>query len=250
METAAREKLTKRALYLQVYDILADRITRGAFADGTYLPNEYDLSRELEVSIGTIRKAVDLLTERSLVIRQQGKGTLVSDRRWLQTVDKVNRIRFGEQAAPGVWRYDELEYAIVDAEPDISVALKLMEGEQVHRVHRMRSAPPKTRIDEKIYVPVKLIAELPLDESGRRSFASLLRRGRFPAASEKGRTVGKMTEKVTAVRASERGAALLYIEPGDAILKMTRTLFDETGEPVEYRVSHCASEDGYYWCRC
>src|SRR5262245_36034582 len=62
--------LSKRALYLQVWDALAERITSGAWKPGTAVPNESDLAREFGVSLGTMRKALELMEARRLVTRR------------------------------------------------------------------------------------------------------------------------------------------------------------------------------------
>ena len=46
---------------------------------GQALPAEKDLAKELKVSIGTLRKAVDELVAQGIVIRRQGKGTYVAE---------------------------------------------------------------------------------------------------------------------------------------------------------------------------
>jgi DNA-binding GntR family transcriptional regulator len=62
-------------LYLQVGNEVARRIKDGTYT-GT-LPNEHDLSREFQVSSGTVRKALDSLEARGIIDRRQGRGTFV-----------------------------------------------------------------------------------------------------------------------------------------------------------------------------
>ena len=66
-------------LYLQLRDALAERIARGEWKPGTVLPAEGNLARELGVSTGTVRKALDLLESEHLLSRRQGRGTFVID---------------------------------------------------------------------------------------------------------------------------------------------------------------------------
>ena len=51
----------RQLLYQQIAKILSRRILDRTLRAGHCLPNEYDLAREFHVSIGTIRKAVDIL---------------------------------------------------------------------------------------------------------------------------------------------------------------------------------------------
>lgn len=43
------------------------------------MPGEVDLSRELGVSVGTLRKAMDKLARDRVVVRERGRGTFVND---------------------------------------------------------------------------------------------------------------------------------------------------------------------------
>ncbi|MFE4175948.1 substrate-binding domain-containing protein [Streptomyces sp. NPDC056909] len=73
--TAARGQKTRR---------LADELRR-AIAELRWpagkLPTEQQLARDQEVSVNTVRRAVDLLVQEGLVYRRQGSGTYVSESR-------------------------------------------------------------------------------------------------------------------------------------------------------------------------
>lgn len=64
-------------LYEQVYRILKSRIVEGALQPNSLLPGEVQLSQEMGVSVGTIRKAMDQLAREKLVFRERGRGTFV-----------------------------------------------------------------------------------------------------------------------------------------------------------------------------
>lgn len=64
-------------LYEQVYQMLRTRILAGEWEPREPLPGEAWLSKELAVSIGTIRKAMDQLARENIVVRERGRGTFV-----------------------------------------------------------------------------------------------------------------------------------------------------------------------------
>jgi GntR family transcriptional regulator len=64
-------------LYEQVHDALRSRILAGEWEPREPLPGEAALARELGVSIGTVRKAMDQLTRDNIVVRERGRGTFV-----------------------------------------------------------------------------------------------------------------------------------------------------------------------------
>jgi GntR family transcriptional regulator len=64
-------------LYLQITEMISREISAGIWPDGSRLPTEAELSRQLGVAIGTLRKALALLEQRGLLERIQGSGTYV-----------------------------------------------------------------------------------------------------------------------------------------------------------------------------
>ena len=65
-----------RPLYQQVRELLVSRISTGAWRPAEALPSEMALARELNVSQGTVRKAIDSLVAEKLIERRQGKGRM------------------------------------------------------------------------------------------------------------------------------------------------------------------------------
>ena len=64
-------------LYRQVKRQLINDIQSGSAAPGAALPNEKDLAQRFQVSVGTVRRAVDELVAEHVLLRQQGRGTFV-----------------------------------------------------------------------------------------------------------------------------------------------------------------------------
>lgn len=66
-------------LYQQVHESLKSKITNGEWRGGMIIPGDQELSRQLGVSIGTVRKALDELARQRLVVRERGRGTYIKD---------------------------------------------------------------------------------------------------------------------------------------------------------------------------
>ena len=84
---------SRRPLYLQVRDALLERITNGTWKPQMAIPNELELAREMGVSPGTMRKALELLEAEHLVTRRQGRGTFVNDQASEQLAHLEFRVR-------------------------------------------------------------------------------------------------------------------------------------------------------------
>ncbi|MGE3646160.1 MAG: GntR family transcriptional regulator [Beijerinckiaceae bacterium] len=231
--------VNKRALYLQVFDILAEKITSGELQEGAYLPNEFELSRGLGISIGTLRKAVELLADARMVVRQQGKGTLVSDRRWRRLSDKVDRIRFGEDAETADWLYTQLSYDMKPAGAEIANILRMDEQDFIHCIQALSECGSIARRISNIFIPVAEISNLAIPGAGFPTIARL--------AQENQIVIGTVKEKVSAIVASQSDAELLGVFAGTPVLRTVRVLCKDDGTPLEYSISLVATETGYYW---
>jgi DNA-binding GntR family transcriptional regulator len=67
-------------LYIQVRNLLGEQIAAGKWKTYQQLPDEATLAKELGISQGTARKALDALEQDGILTRRQGKGTFVTDK--------------------------------------------------------------------------------------------------------------------------------------------------------------------------
>lgn len=85
-----------RPFYLQLADLLRERIRAGHFPPGTSLPTQESLMDEHGVSTSVIRQAIDVLRGEGLVESFRGKGVLVRDpppRRRVSSSRYANQLR-------------------------------------------------------------------------------------------------------------------------------------------------------------
>lgn len=65
-------------IYVQVADHIAARIGGGELAPGDKLPPERDLATEYGVAYNTVRRSMDVLRDRGLVVTLRGHGNYVA----------------------------------------------------------------------------------------------------------------------------------------------------------------------------
>ena len=92
-------RFSTRPLYLQVKDMLVQRIVGGTWKPGAAIPIEIELSRELGISVGTVRKALDEMEGERLISRRQGRGTFVIDQTSDECAIRFSNIRNAEAQA-------------------------------------------------------------------------------------------------------------------------------------------------------
>lgn len=124
-------------LYEQVYHILRSRINSGEWNSLGVLPGEAELARELKVSVGTMRKAMDQLAREGLVVRERGRGTFARDGGdlWPNGLELYGRD--GEKIEPV---FDLVDAGATDATAAQMAALRLKgrpgEPQRVFRIDR------------------------------------------------------------------------------------------------------------------
>jgi GntR family transcriptional regulator len=83
-------------LYVQIADLIRQRIARGQWPAGTRLPTLEALVKELGVARVTVRQAMDIVSAEGLVTRRQGRGTFVAappqQRSWLRVETSLDAL--------------------------------------------------------------------------------------------------------------------------------------------------------------
>jgi GntR family transcriptional regulator len=69
-----------RLMYQQVAEHIEARIQAGELQPGQKMPPERDLATEYGVAYNTVRKSMELLRERGLIVTMHGRGTYVAER--------------------------------------------------------------------------------------------------------------------------------------------------------------------------
>lgn len=104
-------KLAYNPLYLQVRDVLLRRIVDGLHKPGELLPSESRLAADFGTSISTIRQALSLLVADGVLVKKQGKGTIVSERKVTVTfLSWMGETRRGEEILAELVRRFEEKY--------------------------------------------------------------------------------------------------------------------------------------------
>jgi GntR family transcriptional regulator len=236
-EAVDADRFSKKPLYVQLRDVLAERISAGAWKPGAVIPNESDLAREFGVSAGTMRKALDLMEAERLLTRRQGRGTFVND----QASDELS-LRFSSlRAANGDHLDGQAKTTEVreDAANELErLRLQLGPHDRIYRIHRTRLHKSQPFMVEHAAVPAALFPGL-----GEKAEVA----GRIIVlAQQYGVLLGKAEERVSIGQAAQAVADALGIAPGAPVMVLDRVAQALDGRPVEWRVGWCHLADKYY----
>jgi GntR family transcriptional regulator len=234
---ASESQLLNRPLYLQVRDVMIERIGKGEWKPGAALPNETDLAREFGLSTGTLRKALDLLEAERVLTRRQGRGTFLNDQSSDAVVSRYWRIggSDGKSVAGDTNTTD-----IVEAPANKEECRRLRLGPHDH-VYRARSVYLRGNLPfmvEEASLPATFFPGR-LEKKGIPHRIAAL-------AQQHGILLGKAEERISVRSAPASIAATLHIAPDTPVMLLDRLLLTVDGQPIEWRVAHCHLAGGFY----
>jgi GntR family transcriptional regulator len=211
-------------LYFQVAQHLEQAIDSGALPPGTLLLNEIDLSEALGLSRPTMRRALQSLVNKGLVVRRRGIGTRVVQpkmRRPLELSSLYDDLsRSGRKPTTEV-----LSFEMVPAGTDVAAKLGVDAGAEVLELVRLRSADGEPIAKMTNYLPAALV---------RFTQDDLARQGLYDLIRSQGITLHSAVQTIGARIATPADARLMAEPRGAALLTMERVTYDDHGRVVEY----------------
>jgi GntR family transcriptional regulator len=239
MSVPSRELIdpsVKSPRYIQVYSSVRDWIFQGSYKPGSRLPTEEELCRMFDVSRITTRKAVDMLVDEGLVLRQPGRGTFVvedlADAPVVGEMDQLLRKveRLGKKTVVG-----EAEILEVEADAETQRDLDLLPGAKVQRASHTRLMDKEPIGYVVTYLPAALKVRFDLKELNESPMLTLLER--------KGVDIASLDQVISATLADARLASLLNVTVGAPLVHIRLVVFDSERRPVErmlawYRGDH------------
>jgi DNA-binding GntR family transcriptional regulator len=211
-------------LYFQVARHLEEQINSGELPTGTLLQNEVDLAESLGLSRPTMRRAMQYLVDKGLVVRRRGIGTRVVQpklRRPLELTSLYDDLASaGKRPTTAV-----LSVGMVDAGEDVASGLEIEVGQPVLEIVRLRSAEEAPIAKMTNYLPERL-ARFDADDLAAHSLYELMR--------GQGVTLHSATQTLGARNATAAEARVLDEPAGSALITAVRITYDDRGDPVEY----------------
>ncbi len=215
--------------YEQVRLNIQDMLTSRRWDENKALPSEQELADSYQVSVGTVRKAVERLVDDGILIKHQGKGTFLKPPNFDQSLLRFFKFRpkGADNAAPiGVVK----TIKTVSAIEAINQQLNLLADEELIYLERVRLMEDKVVVSEKIWLPKRLFQ--PFTHLTPADFDNLL----YPFYYQTcGHFVASALEKLSVIKD--------YIDDHldnnkeDSLVKICRIAKNLNNEPIEYRES-------------
>jgi DNA-binding GntR family transcriptional regulator len=211
-------------LYFQVAQHLEQLIESGELAPGTRLENEIDLADRLRLSRPTMRRAIEYLVGRGLLVRKRGVGTQVVRPKVQRPVELTSL-------------YDDLvstrrdphtrvlSFATGPASDALALELGIPEGTVVYVFERLRYAEAEPLALMRNHVPADLLRLTPED---------LESQGLYNLLRANGLNLRIAKQSIGARSATAAEARALDETKGAPLLTMVRSAYDDQGRAVEH----------------
>lgn len=219
---------------------ITQKLESGEWRSGDTIPSEPRLAEQFQVSVGTIRKAIDELVAGQILIRHQGRGTFVSTHsedhyryHFFHIVDEEGAKRF-----PTV---ELLAFRRGRADGTEAAKLELKRGAPVIRVTNRLLLDDESVVLDRITIGAQLFPGLTRTIFvGRPGTIYHLYQERF------GISVIRAVERLRAVTADGPTGKALGVRIGDPLLEIERLAYTYRDRPVELRVSQVNTERHAY----
>src|SRR4051812_44202560 len=204
-DTLAAGSLTFNPLYKEVKIRLTRGLARVEWKPGEAIPSESRLAERFNVSIGTIRKAIDELVAERILLRQQGRGTFVATHTEDRTLFYFFHI-VGKDGSRELPVLELLSFRRAKATATEEDKLRLERGAAVFRIQNLLHLGGKPVIFDEITVSAALFADLSEDVFRTREGTIY---GLYQARY--GISVLRISERLAAAKPPARAATLLGI---------------------------------------
>ena len=220
-----------KRLYQIVIDYINGEITSGNLTIGDLIPSESQLSKLLNVSVGTVRKAIDKLEQNKLLYRHHGKGTYVSDYGFDNSM--FNFFSYGSETGSPIRIYKTTPVRKkTTATLEIASQLEIESGEDIIYLERRGYIDKKNPIIiEKSWWIAEVVEGLQRPNIHIPDLLYALIYKKFATqiiASE---------EVLTAGIADSKTAKILHIKKGDPVVILNRHTYAKDKGLVEFRIT-------------
>lgn len=226
-------------LYLQLENILREKISSGYFKPGDALPSDKGLVQDYHVSRVTVRKALLKLVDKGLIKRIKGKGTFVAKinlpfnpPKFTGSIDDL--ISMGIMTSTKI-----IDFGLTQATGKVRENLELPENQNVLRVERLRLAQGSPFSYIINYVPKHIGEQIRPKDLVVKPLLQILE-------DDLNIKLAEANQRIEATIADSYVAQLLEIHAGDPLLRIERTIFDHNHIAVEY-VTVLYRADRYYY---
>ncbi len=231
-----------RPVYMEIYYKIIDDIMNGVYNIGDLIPTQNELAVQFNVSRVTVREAIKELMHRGVLQTIKGKGTFVTTKPGeIGNYERTGGFSKNRVSSLGRRvRSRIVDIEVVPADKRLSAKLRVPPFTLLTHICRVRMVNDKPMCRDNVYIVNRYVKNIDFykEDLVNGSLYSLLK-------EKAGIIFDFVEEKIRAVDCPEDVAKNLEINPGEPVLNIKRTSYDEFGKPIEYCENYERS-DLYY----
>lgn len=221
-------------LYFQVARQIEQAIEHGHLGPGSRLGNEIQLADSYGLSRLTMRRAIQELVNKGLLVRKRGVGTQVVHgqvRRPVELTSLYDDLARANQKP----MTQVLVHETAPAPDEVAIALGQAPGCEVVRLERLRLTGEEPLAILRNWLPVEI---------ARFTAADLQNRGLYALLRASGVNIRVASQQIGARAGKSAETQLLGVRRSAPVLTMRRTAYDDSGKAVEFG-NHVYRSDNY-----
>ncbi len=224
----------KMPIYLQLREIIRNKIEEGEYLPGTAIPSENKLAETFGINRLTIRNAVDALVNEGLLRRVQGKGVFV--------IGKKNELSIEDHAGFVGSSFEndtritikELQKFEREAGNKYANLFGLEVEDEIYYIRQMHSINNVETSIEEFFIPKNILPSLDVINSSVFTFRDIF--------SFYGIKLEKMTQSLRIIKGSAKVRKMLNIPDGVAVLLLECDFYNENNAVIAHSISNIRSD--------
>ena len=225
--------------YLEIQNLLLQRIKNGDYQEGQLIPKEVDLAEQLNVSRPTVRHAIRNLVQAGYLERRKKRGTIVTQTKIKQQFTHVIESYNTEIQNNGlVAKTQVLNFSTEKANDEVAEALTIKPNTEVYKLVRLRSADNKPVVFVVTYLPIAQLPDLQKIDFTHHSLYSEL--------AKAGLEITHVSRKIEVHPATEEEAQLLETDIKAPIFYFHTICFTKDHRALEYSIASYRGDLNYF----
>lgn len=223
------DKNAATPLYVQVTNELRKEILSDKYGESGCIGTHSNLAKRFNVSIRTIREAVQSLEKEGMVVIHQGKGTFVRRQSLVDQRHELNGIMKMLDSLEINNDVEIITFKITDVPTWMESHLRTQLGNKTLYIQRKIIVNGEPLCIADIYLPERFCQQIEKKDVETKTIYRILQ-------DKLDIKLGKGKQIIRAAGASEEIASQLEIQLNCPVLELERKAFDKQGDLIEYMI--------------
>lgn len=219
--------------YVEIANIIRERIKNNTYPKGSLLPNQTDFVAEFSVSRMTVKKALTILIMEGLLFSKRGSGTKVLNHTFREKdTSPINEyLGLSHQMRTQNKKITSQIILFETQYPDehIQDMLKISADEEVYKIIRLRLLEKRPYVIEHSFMPVSLVPGLNEEHLLASVYDYIL--------DDLHEKFGGAYRTIQADKSDKYDQDYLACAVDDPVLVVEQVVYTETGQPIDYSCS-------------